>query len=61
MLTRDVSKLLWCELENDEERVEFLRIGRAYDTGIIAHAIVEDVMLAFEYRLNHRWREVIDK
>ncbi len=39
---------LWCDLKTDEERVEFLRSGRAWETGIIAKSIVEDVARAFE-------------
>ena len=41
---------LWCDLKNDQERVEFLLCGRAWDTNIIARAIVEDVAEAFAYR-----------
>jgi len=39
---------LWCDLKTDQERVEFLRSGRAWETGIIAKSIVEDVAQAFE-------------
>lgn len=46
----DKTKKLWCDLKNDKERVEFLRSGRAWETGIIAKAIVNEVADAFEYR-----------
>lgn len=41
---------LWCDLKTDQERVEFLLSGRAWETGIIARAIVEDVAAAFRDR-----------
>jgi hypothetical protein len=43
---------LWCDLKTDNEKVEFLRSGRAWETGIIAKSIVEDVAQAFERPLN---------
>ncbi len=43
-------KRLWCDLKTDQEKADFLRSGRAWDTGIIAHAIVEEVADAFEFR-----------
>lgn len=52
MEIRDTSKLLWADLENDAERVEFLLSGRAHETGVIAQAIVWDVAAAFAYRNN---------
>ena len=39
---------LWCELKRDKEKAEFLRSGRAVETGIIAQAIVDDVANAFD-------------
>lgn len=41
---------LWIDCTTDIEKVEFLRSGKAVETGIIAPAIVEDVARAFEYR-----------
>lgn len=41
---------LWCDLKDDFERVEFLRSGRAWETGIIAKALQGEVADAFEYR-----------
>lgn len=60
---------LWCDLKTDKERVEFLRSGRAHETGIIAKAIVEDVAQAFERHPNKvdpvdfktKFRKFIDK
>ena len=45
---------LWSDLNNDQERVEFLLSGRAVETGIIAPAIVEDVAAAFAFRASHQ-------
>ena len=45
---RDLSNLLWCDLQTDRERAEFIQSGRAVDTGILAPAMVED--LAGVYR-----------
>lgn len=41
---RDLSKLLWCDLKNDEERIDFLLSGRAYDTGIISPNMIPVVV-----------------
>lgn len=43
-------KKLWSDMTNDKERVDFLRSGRAVETGIIAQAIVEEVAEAFAFR-----------
>ena len=45
---RDLSNLLWGDLQTDRERLEFIESGRAVDTGILAQAMVED--LAGVYR-----------
>jgi hypothetical protein len=45
---RDLSKLLWGDLQSDRERLAFLESGRAVDTGILAPAMVEG--LAGVYR-----------
>ena len=42
---------LWGDLTTDADRVDFLRSGRAWKTGIIAESIVEDVADAFEFRM----------
>jgi hypothetical protein len=39
---------LWCDCKTNQEKLDFLRSGRAVETGIIAPAIVEDVAKAFE-------------
>jgi hypothetical protein len=41
---RDLSNLLWCDLQTDRERAEFIKSGRAVDTGILAPAMVEDLV-----------------
>jgi len=45
---RDLSNLLWGDLQSDRERLEFIESGRAVDTGILAPAMVKD--LAGVYR-----------
>jgi len=45
---RDLSNLLWGDLKTDDERLEFIRCGRAVSTGIIAPAIVDDLIAAYE-------------
>ncbi len=47
-------KKLWSDLKTDKERVEFLRSGRAWETGIIAKAIEKEVADAFEFRAKSR-------
>ena len=41
---RDLSELLWGDLQTDRERAEFIQSGRAVDTGILAPAMVEDLV-----------------
>jgi len=41
---------LWCDLKTDEDKAKFLRSGEAWDTGIIAKALVNEVAEAFEFR-----------
>ena len=48
---RNISQLLWCDLQTDEERIEFLESGRACVTGIIASSLVEDVAHAFRCKI----------
>ncbi len=38
---------LWCDLQTDVERIEFLQSGRACETGIIAPAIVNDIIAQY--------------
>jgi len=45
---RNVSNLLWCDLKNNAQRVEFLRSGRAHETGIINQSIVDEIADAYE-------------
>lgn len=45
-----LSKALWCDCENDEERFNFLLSGRAWETGIIAKELQNEVAMAFKFR-----------
>jgi len=41
---RDLSKALWGDLRTDCERAEFIESGQAVETGILAPAMVEDLV-----------------
>lgn len=41
---------LWSELKSDKERAEYLRSGKAHEHGIIAPAMIDSVVEAFEFR-----------
>lgn len=41
---------LWADLKNDGERIEFLRSGRAVETGIVAAALVPELIQVFGFR-----------
>lgn len=51
---------LWGDLTTDADRVDFLRSGRAWKTGIIAESIVEDVAYAFEFRMKAQQSNTAD-
>lgn len=38
---------LFCDLKTDEEKSNFFLSGRGYETGVIAHAIQNDVAMAY--------------
>lgn len=44
----DFAGKLWSDLKTDAERAAFIRSGRAFQSGIMAEAIAEDVAVAFE-------------
>lgn len=48
---RDLSNLLWCDLNTDEERILFLESGRAYETGIMAPVMIDEVVKAIKCRI----------
>jgi len=50
----DLGKKLWCDLKTDEERAEFIRCGRAWETGIIAHSMTDDLIEIFEFRAKYK-------
>lgn len=56
---RDLSKLLWCELSTDEERVFYLQKGFAVNTGIVAQSIVNDLIDVFEFRLRALMEKIV--
>lgn len=48
---KNYSTMFWCDLKTDEERIAFLKSGRACETGIIAPSIVDIVIHAFQCRI----------
>lgn len=48
---RDLSNLLWCDLESDTERVAFLEAGRGWETGIISKALTADFIVFVRARI----------
>lgn len=42
-----LGKKLWIDCKTDRERSDFILSGRAYETGVISHAIQADVAMAF--------------
>jgi len=51
VVMRDLSTMLWSDLESDDERIAFLESGRACDTGIIAPVMVAEVVKALKCRI----------
>lgn len=49
-----IDTAIFCDLKTDEEKSAFFLSGRGYETGVIAHAIQNDVAMAYhrcsEYR-----------
>lgn len=39
---------LWCDLKTDKEKLEFIKCGRAWETGIIAKALATDIIDIYE-------------
>jgi hypothetical protein len=46
-MKRPMKTALWCDCENDHERAEFIKSGRAVATGVMAPAVQQDVEQAF--------------
>jgi len=47
-------KTLWCDLSTDDEKCAYLLSGRAYEAGIIAVAIQNDVAMAYNRCTQYR-------
>lgn len=50
-MKRPLEKALWCDCENDQDRLEFLKSGRAWETKIIAMSVVKDIIKILEENL----------
>jgi len=46
-------KSLWCDLKTDQEKADFLRNGKAWNSGIIAEEIQKEVAEAFQFRADY--------
>lgn len=53
MDTIEKIKSLWCDLETDQEKADFIREGEAYVTGILAREIQKEVAEAFQFRADY--------
>ena len=49
-MKKPMADALWCDCETDEERANFIAIGRACETGIIAKAIQSELVNIFSFR-----------
>lgn len=49
---RTMENALWCDLETDAERIEFIKCGRCWDTGIIARSMEPQIIELLEFRSN---------
>ncbi len=45
---------LWCDLESDAERIEFMKNGRAWKTGIFAKSVIKDLIEVYEFRAKQK-------
>ncbi len=46
----DLTKALWGDLKTDEQRANWLRLGRGWETGVIAKSMQHDLAMAFDFR-----------
>lgn len=53
---------LWCDIP-ENEKASFLRSGRAWDTGIIARSIVEEIAQVYDRaeKAEARVKELVDQ
>lgn len=45
---------LWCDLKTDIERLEFIKSGRAHETGILAKAMEKDIISLLAFRIAYK-------
>lgn len=62
-MKRPLETALWCDCENDEERIYFLSSGRAYETGIIAKELIPQIIGIYmeSIRLRAEKVEIVEK
>lgn len=49
-----LSEKLWSDLKTDGERASWLRMGRGYETGVVAIAIQQELAMAYERLSGYR-------
>jgi len=49
-----LSEKLWSDLKTDEERAAWLRLGRGYETGVVAIAIQQELAMAYERLVGYK-------
>lgn len=54
---RTFKDALYVDCETDEERAEFFASGRAWETGIIARSVAEEIAEVFRFRAAHKQPE----
>jgi hypothetical protein len=45
---RKMKEKLWCDLKTPQEKAEYIRSGQAWEAGLLASSVVDDVAKAFE-------------
>lgn len=49
-MKKPLTEALWCDCETDEERADFIALGRACETGIVAKSIQSELVNVFRFR-----------
>jgi hypothetical protein len=45
---------LWCDLEDDKEKMLFLKSGRAVQTGIVAPGLIDELVEVYKFRSENK-------
>jgi hypothetical protein len=47
MTVNTMKNKLFCDLKTNQEKLEFFRAGRGYDTGIVSEALQEELITVY--------------